>query len=99
MLPTNQEYSTWPVSGEIDIMESRGNGESYATGGSNTYASTLHWGPSYDHNRYSMTHAEYTNRESLGDDFHTYGLYWTKDRLYTYIDSPKNIVLDVDFTK
>ena len=29
MLPTYQEYGTWPVSGEIDIMESRGNDRSY----------------------------------------------------------------------
>lgn len=29
MLPTDYEYGAWPVSGEIDIMESRGNGPEY----------------------------------------------------------------------
>lgn len=29
MLPTDNEYGPWPVSGEIDIMESRGNGLEY----------------------------------------------------------------------
>lgn len=29
MLPTDNEYGPWPVSGEIDIMESRGNGPEY----------------------------------------------------------------------
>lgn len=29
MLPTDNEYGAWPASGEIDIMESRGNGPDY----------------------------------------------------------------------
>jgi len=32
----------------------------------------------------------------LADDFHTYGLIWTEDRITTYIDTPENVVLDVD---
>jgi hypothetical protein len=34
----------------------------------------------------------------LSDDFHTYGLYWSEDRLYTYFDDPDNIILDVDMS-
>ena len=29
MLPVDNSYGPWPLSGEIDIMESRGNGEDY----------------------------------------------------------------------
>ena len=29
MLPENNTYGEWPLSGEIDIVESRGNGISY----------------------------------------------------------------------
>lgn len=29
MLPVNDTYGPWPLSGEIDIMESRGNGRDY----------------------------------------------------------------------
>jgi len=47
MLPTYGEYGTWPASGEIDIMESRGNDETYSSGGVNRFGSTLHWGPDY----------------------------------------------------
>lgn len=79
-------------------MESRGNND-HPSGGNNAFASTLHWGPDYTDNRFEMTHGEYKHPTSLGDDFHTYGLYWSADRLYTYIDSPNNIVLDVDFSK
>ena len=45
LLPTNNQYGTWPASGEIDIMESRGNGVDYPAGGVNTFSSTLHCGP------------------------------------------------------
>jgi beta-glucanase (GH16 family) len=43
MLPVSNEFGNWPASGEIDIMESRGNGEDYPAGGIHKFASTLHW--------------------------------------------------------
>lgn len=43
MMPTNSTYGVWPKSGEIDIMEARGNTANYS-GGRNVYYSTLHWG-------------------------------------------------------
>ena len=96
MLPVEEAYGGWPSSGEIDIMESRGNDASCTAGGNNVFASTLHWGPNYDANGWEQTHAEYTSATSLADDFHIYGLKWTKDRIQTYIDSEDNVVLDVD---
>ena len=44
MMPVNDTYGTWPASGEIDIMESRGNTIRYPLGGIDSYSSTLHWG-------------------------------------------------------
>ena len=52
MMPRNSEYGTWPSSGEIDIMETRGNNESYPDGGINWFVSTMHWGPNLSYNRY-----------------------------------------------
>lgn len=52
MLPKHNEYGQWPTSGEIDIMESRGNSPSYSEGGHNAFASTLHWGPDYHNNAF-----------------------------------------------
>ena len=54
---TNNQYGTWPASGEIDIMESRGNGVDYPAGDVNTFGSMLHWGPIFSENAYSKTHA------------------------------------------
>ena len=52
MLPESESYGGWPSSGEIDIMESRGNDASCEAGGNNKFASTLHWGPAWDANGY-----------------------------------------------
>lgn len=48
MLPVSNEFGPWPASGEIDIMESRGNAPGYVAGGHDTFGSTLHWGTNYD---------------------------------------------------
>ena len=45
MLPKNAEYGNWPSSGEIDIVESRGNAN--CANGLNSFGSTLHWGPDW----------------------------------------------------
>jgi hypothetical protein len=44
MMPERSVYGPWPQSGEIDIMESRGNSRDYPEGGRNLHYSTLHWG-------------------------------------------------------
>jgi len=94
LLPKYDEFGNWPASGEIDIMESRGNDASYPAGGNNKFASTLHWGPNWDNNQFTKTHAEYTlPTGSLSDDFHIYGLFWDENGLYTYIDTEANKVL------
>ncbi|KAJ3214218.1 hypothetical protein HDU67_001970 [Dinochytrium kinnereticum] len=92
MLPKHGVYGQWPASGEIDIMESRGNGPAYPEGGYDQIGSTLHWGPNYFFNRYRLTHA---TKKIPDDGFHTYGLLWTPESIKTYIDDESNIVLDV----
>lgn len=47
MLPAHYQYGNWPASGEIDLVESRGNGPEYPAGGYDKVASTLHWGKSF----------------------------------------------------
>ena len=49
----------WPASGEIDILESRGNDVSYEAGGVDLFGSTLHWGTDWTQNRFFLTHADY----------------------------------------
>lgn len=45
LLPSDYAYGGWPASGEIDLLESRGNSPGYEGHDSDIVASTLHWGP------------------------------------------------------
>ncbi|EXJ56309.1 uncharacterized protein A1O5_12576 [Cladophialophora psammophila CBS 110553] len=87
MLPTNNTYGGWPRSGEIDIIESRGNNYTYPAGGDNTISSTLHWGPSWQYDRWDKTHGSMlAPGVSFSDSFHTFGVEWTPKYIYTYLD-------------
>jgi beta-glucanase (GH16 family) len=55
MLPVEETYGPWPASGEIDILESRGNNRTYEQGGNNIASSTLHWGPDVDNVSHTCT--------------------------------------------
>jgi Glycosyl hydrolases family 16 len=44
LMSLNDSYGVWPRSGEIDIMEGRGNSYKYSLGGIDSIGSTLHWG-------------------------------------------------------
>lgn len=102
MLPRHQAYGTWPASGEIDIMESRGN-LNYPKengGGVSSMSSTLHWGPDFFQNRFKLTHKQYDLPSgTFNDDFHVFGLFWDETKMYTYIDTDTNRVLEVDITQ
>ena len=58
LLPTDYAYGTWPASGEIDMVEIRGN-EKYVcdgmTSGNQRANSTLHWGVSTTKDKYTTT--------------------------------------------
>jgi hypothetical protein len=101
LLPRWAEYGEWPMSGEIDIMESRGNHPGYSGKGSDYFGSTLHYGPYWPQDRYDLTHKDYQlpNGQSFADDFHIFGLYWDSTGLYTYLDNDSNRVLTVNWTQ
>eukprot|EP00640_Fibrocapsa_japonica_P002670 CAMPEP_0113942060 /NCGR_PEP_ID=MMETSP1339-20121228/7835_1 /TAXON_ID=94617 /ORGANISM="Fibrocapsa japonica" /LENGTH=258 /DNA_ID=CAMNT_0000946369 /DNA_START=555 /DNA_END=1331 /DNA_ORIENTATION=+ /assembly_acc=CAM_ASM_000762 len=96
-------YGEWPASGEIDIMESRGNSHTYRDiwgdpAGRNAACSTLHYGKTehlpdgskaladgWRNAHYNMVvDPEYDFTQA----FHTFGLYWAEDALYTYVIFP-----------
>ncbi|KAJ9049818.1 hypothetical protein DSO57_1020613 [Entomophthora muscae] len=100
LLPVNYAYGGWPASGEIDLLESRGNTPGYHGNGVDTVASTLHWGPDWQHNKYNLTTASYTlpPGETFADDFHTFTLEWTPKFIRTWVDN-KHLMLDLDLSK
>lgn len=88
LLPKDNVYGDWPRSGEIDIMESRGNNYTYAQGGNNIVSSALHWGPNSANDAWWRNNVK---RKALhttyASGFHTYGLEWSEKYIFTYIDS------------
>jgi len=97
MLPVENTYGPWPLSGEIDIMEARGNGPRYFSG-YNKVQGSLHWGPFETLDRYWMTFGLWRLRHStFADDFHTYTLEWTPKFLRIYVDSRLYYMLDLRF--
>ncbi|KZV75015.1 glycoside hydrolase family 16 protein [Peniophora sp. CONT] len=98
MLPENDTYGAWPLSGEIDIMEARGNDVSYPAQGSNVVRGSLNWGPISWLNEVSKTYGWWNQRRgSYADDFHTYALEWSPDFLRIYVDSRLSHMLDLRF--
>ncbi|PWN27269.1 concanavalin A-like lectin/glucanase, partial [Jaminaea rosea] len=102
MLPRDQSrYGPWPRSGEIDIFESRGNIlEKHADDTYNRMHSTLHWGLDSATDRYAKTTAErQLYRKFYNEDFHTFGLEWTPEGIFTWEGSPINKVFAWKFTE
>ena len=73
LMPTNAAYGTWPASGEIDMVESRGNARGYPGGGCESFSSTLHYGPYWPQDAYLNAHETYSAPSGdLSTSFHKY---------------------------
>ena len=85
LLPETSAYGGWPVSGEIDLMESRGNRKLFNPAGKNVgserVGSTLHFGtgPPSGYDNWWTALAETNSEPDKGydRDFHVYGIEWT----------------------
>ncbi|KAF4984218.1 hypothetical protein FZEAL_558 [Fusarium zealandicum] len=100
MLPVKNTYGAWPRSGEIDIIESRGNNWTYEQGGNNIVSSALHWGPNpandgwwKTNNKRRALHTTY----SAG--FNMFGLEWSEKYLFTYVNTRLLQVTYTNFKK
>lgn len=97
-MPEADKYGEWPRSGEIDIAEVRGNDWRYPQGGNDVFTSVLHWGPDIKNNNYWRTiYGRKLRRTDFSSGYHTFGLEWSENYLFTYIDSRLQQVLQVYF--
>lgn len=76
MLPTDWVYGGWAASGEIDIMEFRGDMPT-------TLFSTIHYGGEWPNNSHSGAE---TTVPDLSQDFHTYAIEWSEGLIRWYFD-------------
>jgi len=100
MLPVDNVYGPWPLSGEIDMVESRGNGIKYTAHGSNYVQGSLNWGPTINLNGVLNSYSWWTEkRTSFGSGFHTYALEWTDSFIRMYVDTRLHTLLDLSFNQ
>ncbi|KIK58092.1 glycoside hydrolase family 16 protein [Collybiopsis luxurians FD-317 M1] len=100
MLPVNNTYGAWPRSGEIDLVESRGNGISYTAHGANYVQGALNWGPTPELNSVSKSYSWWSDkRVPFSRDFHTYVLEWTTSFIRIYVDTRLHTLLEYQFNE
>lgn len=87
MMPEEAHYGSWPLSGEIDIMETVNLGVTCPTceaGGENSFLGTLHFGALPPGNVYRNRETSFP--AALDGQFHTYGVIWQPGRFTWTID-------------
>ncbi|KAI0827191.1 concanavalin A-like lectin/glucanase [Trametes gibbosa] len=97
MLPKDNKYGVWPLSGEIDIMEARGNAPSYAAQGVNFVRASLNYGVLQT----VQTHifGWWSQKQSSYDkDFHVYAIEWTPDWMRFYVDTRLQAMMNLKIT-
>ena len=81
MLPTDDVYGGWARSGEIDIMEYRGQEPNKVLG-------TLHYGGAWPNNKYSGGEMV-LKQGTFADDFHTFAVEWREGKIEWFVDGVK----------
>ncbi|KAJ7505616.1 concanavalin A-like lectin/glucanase domain-containing protein [Mycena galericulata] len=100
MLPVTNTYGPWPASGEIDIVESRGNGIEYTYRGANYVQGALNWGPTPSLNGVGHSYSWWTTRrDKFSSGFHTYALEWTDQWIRISVDTRLHTLLDLPFSE
>jgi beta-glucanase (GH16 family) len=78
LLPVDASYGIWASSGEIDMVEARGQEPNRVLG-------TLHYGGRFPANVHSGANYDLPNKGSIGD-FHTYTFDWEPGVMRWYVD-------------
>jgi beta-glucanase (GH16 family) len=78
MLPSDEKYGGWASSGEIDIMEYKGQEPK-------RLYSSLHFGGPWPKNRFKTLTYDLPRGE-FAEEFHTFSIDWRKDRVVWLLD-------------
>lgn len=87
-MPTQWKYGGWPRSGEIDLIEARGNMK-YGNDvqiGVEQVVSTLHFGPKWDQDAYRTSGFSRNSANGFHNDFHKYEFIWNDNGIKYLID-------------
>lgn len=90
-LPKDNTYGAWPASGEIKLIQSKGNRELIQNGvniGVEQISSKLHFGPYGEQD--GWTTAQFLRNSKAGNgfnnDFHRYQMEWTPEKITFSVD-------------
>ncbi len=81
MLPTEEKYGGWAASGEIDIMEYRGQTPNEVSG-------ALHYGGSWPNNTHQTSSYKLPSG-TFAEDFHTFAIQWQAGKIEWLVDGKK----------
>lgn len=101
-LPLRNVYGNFPASGEIDLVEARGNRDLVKAGvniGNDQITSSLHFGPFIGADAWQLTTftrnvnekadskaSKEGSRKSFGSEYHRYQMEWTADKITFSVD-------------
>lgn len=90
LLPQQSAYGEWPRSGEITLVESRGN-QDYVDSSNNQIGcqrigSSLHFGPAWNQDAYREAEFTRNRAEGCDDAFHKYEIEWVADHIKFSVD-------------
>lgn len=100
LLPKHDVYGKWPASGEIDILEVRGNRDLKLNGvniGVQQQRNSLHFGPYSNLNSYHDATFVTNNEEGYHTRYHKYELEWTSNYIKFFLDGVQVGQRDGDF--
>ncbi|MDR3460231.1 MAG: family 16 glycosylhydrolase [Verrucomicrobiae bacterium] len=80
MMPQDEVYGGWAASGEIDVMENKGNNPTNVLG-------TIHYGGMYPNNTHSSGPSFNFPAGDSVTNFHVYALEWTNNAIRWYVDN------------
>lgn len=103
-LPLRNIYGNYPASGEIDLVEARGNRDLVKSGvniGNDQITSSLHFGPYKAADAWQLTsftknaneksdEKKGSSGKSFGSGFHRYQMEWTSDKITFSVDDIVN---------
>ncbi len=90
MMPNDDAYGGWPLSGEIDILEAVNQGaacdECEGDVGENRSISALHFGELYPDNTYVSKFSALPSKALQSDEFHVYSVEWGEGLIRFLVD-------------
>lgn len=103
LLPRDNAYGTWPASGEIDLVESRGNRELLQNGasiGADQMTHTVHFGPyaGNSQGQHQWLPFERTAKPAgtaWSSDLHRYQMEWSPEKITFSVDDVETATVPV----